>query len=980
MNYSIRFCFYVGISILLCSLLSCNQDELNAPSDFQIEDGFALTLVASEPTIKDPVDIEFDEYGDAYVLEMPGYPFEDQQSRIIKLEDEDGDGLYESGITYAEDLQLASSILPYKEGMLVAAPPYLLFIKDADKDGIAEIRDTLLDGFSTGNLQHNYNGLSYGLDNWIYAANGGNSGRPFWYGDSTTVIDLKGDDLRINLDDHIIERLGHSSGGYELAINEWGHIFETHNLEHLSQLVFPSRYIEDTKLSLNHTLTNISDHEENGLARIYPIGEQESRVNHPEQSGYFSGACGVTYYGGGALGDTYDQTVWVADVVLNLLHIDKIVDHGAQSTGERVLKDRDFLASTDRSFRPVNMTVGPDGSMYLVDMYREVIEHPEWIPDEMEAKLDLEAGKDKGRIYKITSASVTPHNQDDIHLTSINGAILSLNHENQWVRNTAHRLIMDEKLDQTSISKLEKLATGENAYASLHSMWILNNHELLSIPILSNNLSHSHAGIRENALRIAENYLTEQSVLDKVITLINDDDQRVRLQAGLTLSTMSQTAFKQHQEEILIDLYKSTNADLDQWNIMSIVLAAQNGKLELYKKIAQSEINKQKEELIVALALATSSKQEDAVTILANLSDNSLSDDIKEKIVSSISSSISRDAKSKAILSAISKIEYNTTNLSLITQLTKLRSKLGLSPSNKFVNQSQSSLDLVEDISLDTDQRLDHLRVMELIPYAKKQSILFSLLSNTQPLSIQESALQQIWSSDDKPSGYKLVELWQDLGPQSRRTVSDILLYKELHHDALLSGLESGKINIGEMNFDLERRRTLLWWTDNENTKQRAEALFSDSGVVNRKEVIHKLSPALALKGNKIEGQELFDNLCGQCHLYSDRGHDVGPVLTEINRKSKASLLHDILDPNAAVDTKYINHKLETTNGAIHIGIVDTETDHEISIKKIGGTMITLPKSEIKSLSSLGSSMMPEGLEGNLDEQQMADLLTFLQG
>jgi len=960
-------------------MLSCGQDETAIPEGFKIEDGFAITLVASEPIIKDPVDIEFDEYGDAYVLEMPGYPFEDKQSRIIKLKDTDSDGHYETGITYAEDLQLASSILPYKEGMLVAAPPYLLYIKDSNNDGIAEERDTLLSGFSTGNLQHNYNGLSYGLDNWIYAANGGNSGRPYWFGDSTSVIDLKGDDLRINLEEHKIERLGHSSGGFELAINEWGHIFETHNLEHLSQLVFPSRYIEDTKLSPNHTLTNISDHEENGLARIYPIGEQESRVNHPEQSGYFSGACGVTYYGGGVLGDPYDQTVWVADVVLNLLHIDKVVDHGARSAGERVLANRDFLASTDRSFRPVNMTVGPDGSMYLVDMYRQVIEHPEWIPDEMEAKLDLEAGKDKGRIYKITNAAISTHKLANLNLRSTNGALLNLGHRNQWIRNTAQRLLMDKKLDQKSISKLVKIASDKNIYARLHSMWILNNHGLLSMSILKNNLAHDEAGLRENALRIAENYLTDESVVNEVIARINDDHQRVSLQACLTLSRLSPNLFMQNREAILAALYKATSAELDQWNIMSIVLAAKQIKIDLYKQVVTSTLNEQKIKLVEALALASASNQEDAMTMLATLSNNNLTDDIKEKVISAITLSISKDDNSESLQSAISQIESTTTNLSLITQLTMLRSKLGLAPSYKFVNQSQSSLDLVQDMNLDTEQRLDHLKVLDLLPYDQKQGILFSLLSNRQPITIQESALQQIWASDDKSSGYKLVDLWPDLGPQSRRTVSDILLYKEVHHDALLSGLESGKINIGEMNFDLERRRTLLWWTDNEVTKKRAEALFSDSGVVNRKEVIHKLSPALALSGNKVQGQELFDNLCGQCHLYADRGHDVGPVLTEINRKSKASLLHDILDPNAAVDTKYINHKLETIDGAIHIGIVDTESDFEISMKKIGGTVVTISKSDIKKLSSLGASMMPEGMEGNLDEQQMADLLAYLQ-
>ena len=203
---------------------------------------------------------------------------------------------------------------------------------------------------------------------WIYAVNGGNSGQPFWWGDTTSRIDLRGQDFRFNLNSKKLERIGRSSGGFGLAMDEWDHPFETHNLNHISNLVYSGRYQSNLKTTIGHSLLNISDHEENGLARIYPIGEQESRVNHPEQSGYFSGSCGITYYNNGRLGPDLQHTVWVADVVLNLIHIDKISSNGATLRASRLLDHRDFLASSDRSFRPVNMSAGPDGAMYIVDM------------------------------------------------------------------------------------------------------------------------------------------------------------------------------------------------------------------------------------------------------------------------------------------------------------------------------------------------------------------------------------------------------------------------------------------------------------------------------------------------------------------------------------------------------------------------------------------------------------------------------------
>ncbi|MEY4335757.1 MAG: hypothetical protein RLZZ45_676, partial [Bacteroidota bacterium] len=288
-------------------LFSCKQRQASIPEGFQIEKGFLLTKVASEPIVIDPVDLEFDEHGKAFVMEMPGYPMEDKESRIKILYDNNGDGLYDSSSVYAENLRMANSMMPYKKGMLVAAPPYLLYLKDTNADNKVDGVDTIMGGFSTGNLQHNYNGLVYGLDNWIYAANGGNSGKPYWWGDTSSVLDMRGQDFRFQLETKKMERLGESSGGYGLGMDPYGRFYETHNLEHVSHLVFPDRYIRDLPLLKSHSLSNISDHEENGTSRIYPIGQQETRVNHPEQSGYFSGSCGILHYGGGAFGKQYDQ-------------------------------------------------------------------------------------------------------------------------------------------------------------------------------------------------------------------------------------------------------------------------------------------------------------------------------------------------------------------------------------------------------------------------------------------------------------------------------------------------------------------------------------------------------------------------------------------------------------------------------------------------------------------------------------------------
>jgi putative heme-binding domain-containing protein len=139
------------------------------------------------------------------------------------------------------------------------------------------------------------------------------------------------------------------------------------------------------------------------------------------------------------------------------------------------------------------------------------------------------------------------------------------------------------------------------------------------------------------------------------------------------------------------------------------------------------------------------------------------------------------------------------------------------------------------------------------------------------------------------------------------------------------------------------------------------------------------MKPALTLTGSAERGAMVFESICSNCHVYGSKGNDVGPVLTEINRKSKESLMHDILDPNAAVDTRYINHRLVTKEGVVHIGMVDNETDTYITIKKMGGEKVTVNKIDMTSFSSMGTSLMMEGLENSMSHQEMADLLEFLQ-
>ena len=164
-----------------------------------------------------------------------------------------------------------------------------------------------------------------------------------------------------------------------------------------------------------------------------------------------------------------------------------------------------------------------------------------------------------------------------------------------------------------------------------------------------------------------------------------------------------------------------------------------------------------------------------------------------------------------------------------------------------------------------------------------------------------------------------------------------------------------------------------------DEVKRRAEALFSDAGVVTRREALEAMRPALEMDGEASWGKQVFEERCAQCHRMGDAGGDIGPNLSEIYRKSAETLLHDIVDPNAAVDEAYLSYTVEKQDGELYTGMIQSESSDAIILRDATGMVLNIPRTEIVELRATGLSMMPEDLELGLDEQSMADLLAFLQ-
>jgi putative membrane-bound dehydrogenase-like protein len=521
----------------------------------QVAEGFTVELFASEPHVFDPVALEFDAQGDAYVLEMPDYPYEVElgkgHGRIRLLKDTDGDGKIDKSIIFAENITEGTSMLFWKGGLIVTAAPYILYLKDTNGDGKSDTSEILFSGFFQNNSEAQITSLKLGVDNWIYANNHGQNGKV----SSTQLsgmppLDVKGADFRFRLDRNVFE-LETGSGQFGQTMDDWGHRFFTENSIHVQQSIIPWRYTHrHAYLPISKFSASITDHEEHTFQETKPPywraersarrnkSFKEANLNRIEYAeDRFSGSTGSTIYHGDAMPKEFYGNIFTGDVSGNLVHRDILspsetspvmVAKRAESE-----KTKEFISSTDPWFRPITFSVGPDGYLYMLDYYRQHIETPVSIPDDLKADMDFMAGSDMGRIYRVKPANTPYKNvQVNLHAASSIQLLTYLSYENGWYRTHAHRLLL-ERQDKSVVKEAKLLFNkSKDPRTRLHLLYVLEGLNALDMAVIKKGLQDSSPDVRENALMLAERY---SELMPTMLKMVNDSSPRVKLQALLSL-------------------------------------------------------------------------------------------------------------------------------------------------------------------------------------------------------------------------------------------------------------------------------------------------------------------------------------------------------------------------------------------------------------------------------------------------------------
>ncbi|HEY2839643.1 MAG TPA: PVC-type heme-binding CxxCH protein [Pirellulales bacterium] len=967
---SSRVVLLCGVILALSvSRLAAHQDGAAGPlapalsrEKFRLaDDNLTIELVSAEPDVNSPVAMTWDAAGRMYVVEMSDYPTAESGGKIKRLTDADGDGRYEAVSVFAEGLKFPSGALPWNGGLLVTCAPDILFLKDTDGDGRADERRVILTGFVEGNQQLRVNGLYWGIDNWIYGANGRSGGdvrRPTDPPDK--AVSIRRHDFRFRPETgEFVALAGFSQFG--LGRDDFNHRFLSWNT-----IPFRHAVIEEQDLNRNPHMTGgvsialVADASDTG--RVYPISAPPKTFNR-ERTDYFNASCGSMVFRGAGLGNDYQGNAFVCEPLTNLVHRKTLKPNGATFVARRGEENKEFLASADSWCHPVNLAMGPDGSLYVADFYREWVEHPQFVQEALRKDVDFRTGSQHGRIWRIRRKDFSPPPANSFDLTKLSTAELveQLNTDNAWLRDTAQQLLVERQAADAA-PLLEKLVReGKIPATRAQALWTLVGLNALRPEVVGPALQDKSAAVREQAIDVyRRGGPALASLAGEVMRRVRDKDPRVRFSVALaagdldtneTLSTLAEIAVRDVEDEwtrlaVLSGIGRKASPFLNHLvnEHPEYLNAKQPAQLSLLRDVAAVIGARQDEDEIAGLcrliALAFRESGPGSLAALSGLADG-----------------MSRRSKSLEAL-----LEQPTPAIE--PHLPEIR-RLLISAKMTAVNQRAAK-----------SERLLALRLLVQTQRSMARELIPMMFSAEEPPAMIAAAAAGLADLDDLELTRRLLERWGTLTIGERRELISALLRRASLAAMLLDLVEKGVISPKE--FDITAREGFARLPSKE-LKERAAKLLASPENSDRDAVVAANQAALALAGSAEKGAILFANECLTCHQIKYRGARVGPDLSGVASRPKGALLVDILNPSKEISPDFVNYVMITKSGQVLTGLLAADTAAAVRLRRAGGAEETILRSEIEELRPENRSIMPDGFEEKFKPQDLANLLEFLQ-
>ncbi len=972
---------------------------------FRIQDGFRAEVFVAEPDVVDPVAMAFDEEGRIWVVENSGYPLdpEGKLGRVKLLEDTTGDGRPDRSTVFADRLVMPTGVMRWKQGILVTDAPTVWYFEDTNGDGRADVRRAVLTGFPLNNPQHIVNGLVYGLDNWIYLANEratvpvifkdkfGETRTDIRFADrpDSAPLDANGHGLRFKPDSHELELLsGSSQFGHDF--DEWGHHLTVNNADHIRHEVIAARYLDrNPDLPLRSAMESISDHERAAL--VYPI-TQRPRFARLSNIGQITSACGLTVYLGGAFPARFHGMVLVAEPAHNLVHRDVVEPTGSTFTARRAYDGKEFLAASDAWFRPVNFTVGPDGALYMIDYYRPIIEHPEWMSSEYHGHdhqhtQELYHGSDRGRIYRIVPDSGAPLPlAKGISLGAASDAELveHLENSNIWWRRTAQRLLVERKAAGVAPEVERLLNDSPSGGARLHALWTLEGLEKLETAHIGRALEDAEPGVRENGIILAESRLSDSPRLAaKLLGMANDPDPRVRFQLLSTLGFLNTASARRVRDRLLFENLE------DKWMQAAALSASSDEAVRLFRRAVSarsgvlSHESEGRRDFLRQIALVIGARQKGPEigqvlgTVVAARGERSAW--WRAATLEGLAQGLGRRGEDSDPLDAAQKARL--LRLAEADEAEVRQASLGLLavtglPEGAQLTQSLSrAANISATASENPGRRADAIRLLTLAGPEPWAADLKKLVTPSEPEPVQQAAAEALGRIEGEETGKFFLSKWRSMTTPVRWEAANAMVRDPAMARLLVAALQDGSVQSWTLAF--RHRNRLIMYRDEEIRAAARRVL--ESGTGEREQVLERYEEAAEEQGDVARGREVFKEICAKCHTFDGEGIEVGPDLGTVRSQPKQIILIHVLIPNRAITQNYETYVVETASGRTLDGVLGAQTSTSITLRREEGEEDVILRKDIRRMYVSQLSAMPNDLEKQMTVEQMTDLLTYLK-
>lgn len=949
---------------------------------FQPRPGFRIELVCAEPLVSDPIAIDWGPDGRLWVVEMGGYPegverpgdasgtmYADEpmassrsalgQGRVRFLEDTDQDGRYDSSTVFLDDLSFPTGVMVWGRGVLVTCAPVIFYAEDTNGDGKADRRETLFRGFVKDNPQHQVNGLRWGVDNWIYGANGDNGG---------TVTSLKtGEQVDIHARDF---RFRMETGEFETQTgmaqygrcrDDWGNWFGGRNLQPVWHCALDDQYLRrNSFLVPPDPCVHLMDPP--SCAPVFPVSSTLPRFNEFWTRNRFTAACGITVYRDNLFGPGFFGNIFICEPTYNLVHRSVVYPRGVTFFSRRAADEQqsEFLASTDHWFRPVQARTGPDGALWIVDMYRLVIEHPDFIPEKWHKEVDFQAGRGRGRIYRVLPRRVDARRLSPLSALSADQLVSALDHPNGPRRDMIQQIIVRSR-NRAAVGPLRRLVLSANLpQARLSAICTLDGLDAVDAELLLHVLDDPHPAVRRHAIRLAEPMINDSAMIQRALLERRDDpDAQVRMQLAYTLGQWD-------DRRAGAALARIARRDAGDPLMMAAVMSsATEFPDELLSRLVRDRVPSEEHVALIGnlLRLVLEAEQYDALALGL-------------KQISDLHGERYQRWQYTLLGGLIDALESGGQSFREFSQWGPVTLQESIHATADMFRQANED---VLDTSRPDALRVEATRLVGRSPTGSPTDPheLAELLVPQTPVDVQIAVVNALARLEPPELPAILLRRWAQHGPDIRPRVIDILLSRERWTLALLQAIEAGEVAANELGAT-NRNRLILHRSA--TVRRLASQLIHESTPAERQETIARFSHLLGSSTDVDRGRDVYREHCAICHQLEDEGTNVGPDLLSQTDRDPESLLVSILDPNRTVRPRYAEYSVLTMDGRVLVGIVASETGNSVTLVDAQGVEHKLVRSDVDELISTGQSLMPKDVEQLLaSDQDLLDLIAYIR-